>query len=114
MYWVAADLCFALSTQGALALKERLQLATQKQRRDKKPFPLKQRPNKLSLQVYDEAVDMWSVGAVFGELLRHAPLFPAKSELECLRMQCDLLGTPTPRIWKVSKGRQGMSEMSCT
>jgi cyclin-dependent kinase 10 len=51
--------------------------------------------------VYDEAVDIWSVGCVFGELLRHAPLFPAKTELECIRMHCDLLGTPTPRIWKV-------------
>lgn len=44
---------------------------------------------------------MWSVGCVLGELLLHAPLFPAKTEVECIRMQCELLGTPTPRIWKV-------------
>ncbi|KAF5843438.1 kinase-like domain-containing protein [Dunaliella salina] len=54
----------------------------------------------LGAEVYDEAVDVWSVGCVFGELLRHAPLFPAKTELECLKMHCELLGTPTPSIWK--------------
>ncbi|KAJ9522414.1 hypothetical protein QJQ45_008304 [Haematococcus lacustris] len=54
----------------------------------------------LGAEVYGEAVDMWSVGCVMGELLRHAPLFPAHSEPECLRMQCELLGTPTPRTWK--------------
>uniref|UniRef100_A0A7S3QM04 cyclin-dependent kinase n=1 Tax=Dunaliella tertiolecta TaxID=3047 RepID=A0A7S3QM04_DUNTE len=54
----------------------------------------------LGAEVYDEAVDMWSVGCVFGELLRHAPLFPAKTELECLKLHCELLGTPTPSIWK--------------
>ena len=53
-------------------------------------------------QEYDEAIDMWAVGCVLGELLRHAPLFPASSELECLRMQCALLGSPGPQAWPVS------------
>lgn len=44
---------------------------------------------------------MWAVGCVFGELLRHAPLFPAASELECLRQQVALLGSPNARIWPV-------------
>ena len=44
-----------------------------------------------------------SVGCVLGELLRHAPLFPAQSEAECLGMIVALLGAPTPREWPVSE-----------
>jgi hypothetical protein len=42
------------------------------------------------------------LGCILGELLRGQPLFPAASEAECLQMHCQLLGTPTPRIWPVS------------
>lgn len=53
----------------------------------------------LGSEAYDEAIDCWSCGAIFAELLSGEPLFPAHSELECLRMMCGLLGSPTPRIW---------------
>ena len=48
---------------------------------------------------YGIAVDMWSVGCILGELLLHKPLLPASSELAQLKAICELLGTPSARIW---------------
>ncbi|MEW5300956.1 MAG: hypothetical protein WDW36_003843 [Sanguina aurantia] len=59
----------------------------------------------LGSDTYDESIDMWAMGCIFGELLRHQPLFPAKDEIQCLKMMSELLGTPTPRIWP------GMSDL---
>ena len=50
------------------------------------------------------ACAQWSVGCIFGELLRQRPLFPATNELEALRMMGELLGAPSPRIWPVRGG----------
>ena len=54
---------------------------------------------------------------MLGELLRHAPLFPAQSEAECLGMIVALLGAPTPREWPVSEtgrwDRQQRGEGGC-
>ncbi len=50
---------------------------------------------------------MWAVGCVLGELLSHRALFPATTELHALRMQVDLLGTPTRAAWPVSGGADG-------
>lgn len=47
---------------------------------------------------------MWSVGCIFGELLRHEPLFPGKSDLEMIGMISDLIGSPSDSIWPVSMG----------
>ena len=33
----------------------------------------------LGGEQYTQALDMWSVGCVFGELLKHEPLFPGRS-----------------------------------
>eukprot|EP00033_Pygsuia_biforma_P003211 GCRY01003522.1.p1 GENE.GCRY01003522.1~~GCRY01003522.1.p1 ORF type:complete len:344 (+),score=61.16 GCRY01003522.1:190-1221(+) len=53
----------------------------------------------LGAKEYTQAVDMWSVGCIFGEFLSHQPLFPGNSELNQLGLIFRLLGTPTPRIW---------------
>ena len=42
---------------------------------------------------YDELVDMWSFGCVFGELLLKKPLFNGNSELDILSKIFDLRGT---------------------
>jgi serine/threonine protein kinase len=55
----------------------------------------------LGQDLYSEAVDMWSVGCIFGELLRNEPLFPAKSEIEMLEHMTRLLGRPHEGIWPV-------------
>ena len=56
----------------------------------------------LGLETYTEAIDMWSVGCIMAELLRHEPLFPAKTELGILEMMVKLLGNPHEHIWPVS------------
>ncbi|KAF9954200.1 Cyclin-dependent kinase 10 [Mortierella alpina] len=48
---------------------------------------------------YTTAVDMWSAGCIFGELLKHGPLLPGKAEKQQVDMIIDLLGTPHEKIW---------------
>eukprot|EP00730_Choanoeca_flexa_P018117 TRINITY_DN8791_c0_g1_i3.p1 TRINITY_DN8791_c0_g1~~TRINITY_DN8791_c0_g1_i3.p1 ORF type:complete len:363 (+),score=65.56 TRINITY_DN8791_c0_g1_i3:34-1122(+) len=48
---------------------------------------------------YTNAIDLWSVGCIFAELLAHKPLFPAKSETALLELMIELLGTPHRGIW---------------
>jgi nemo like kinase len=44
---------------------------------------------------YTTAVDMWSVGCIFGELLGRRILFQAQSPIQQLELITDLLGTPS-------------------
>ncbi|KAJ3008233.1 Cyclin-dependent kinase 10 [Thoreauomyces humboldtii] len=53
----------------------------------------------LGEKSYTTAVDMWSVGCIFGELLQTSPLLPGKTEANQLSLIVSLLGTPTPQIW---------------
>jgi len=48
---------------------------------------------------YKTAVDVWSVGCIFGELILNDVLFPGKTELDQLSKIFSLLGTPTTEIW---------------
>lgn len=48
---------------------------------------------------YSTAVDMWSVGCIFAELLLKEPLFQARTELDLLSMIFKLLGPPTNNSW---------------
>uniref|UniRef100_A0A672KEU4 Cyclin-dependent kinase 11B n=1 Tax=Sinocyclocheilus grahami TaxID=75366 RepID=A0A672KEU4_SINGR len=58
-----------------------------------------------SSQEYSTAVDMWSVGCIFGELLTQKPLFPGKSEIDQINKVFKDLGSPSEKIWP------GYSEM---
>jgi cell division cycle 2-like protein len=53
----------------------------------------------MGATTYSTAVDMWSVGCIFAELLLKEPLFQAKSEIELLSMIFKLLGPPTNNTW---------------
>ncbi|KAI0961426.1 hypothetical protein AcV7_000531 [Taiwanofungus camphoratus] len=53
----------------------------------------------LGATTYSTAVDMWSVGCIFAELLLKEPLFQAKGEIELLSMIFKLLGPPTSTSW---------------
>ncbi|XP_052489478.1 mitogen-activated protein kinase 17 isoform X2 [Gossypium raimondii] len=44
---------------------------------------------------YTPAVDIWSVGCIFAELLTGKPLFPGKNVVDQLELVTDLLGTPS-------------------
>lgn len=52
---------------------------------------------------YDEGVDLWAVGCIFGELLNNSPLFPGESDITQLYCVLRVLGTPTQG--------QGMTEL---
>lgn len=53
----------------------------------------------LGVKKYSTAVDMWSVGCIFGELMLMKALFPGKNEKDQLDKIFKDLGTPTDRIW---------------
>lgn len=53
----------------------------------------------LGAKSYHTACDMWAVGCIFGELLKHRPLLPGKTELNQLELIFKLLGTPNEKIW---------------
>jgi cell division cycle 2-like len=53
----------------------------------------------LGAKEYTTAIDMWSIGCIFAELINKEPLFPGRSELDLLSRVFKLLGAPNERIW---------------
>ncbi|KAI8809110.1 kinase-like domain-containing protein, partial [Cladochytrium replicatum] len=53
----------------------------------------------LGAKEYTTAVDIWSIGCIFGELVNKEPLLPGRSEIDQLSRIFKLLGTPTEKIW---------------
>ncbi|KAG7577683.1 Protein kinase domain [Arabidopsis thaliana x Arabidopsis arenosa] len=45
---------------------------------------------------YTPAIDIWSIGCIFAEMLTGKPLFPGKNVVHQLDIMTDLLGTPPP------------------
>ncbi|SCV69878.1 BQ2448_1272 [Microbotryum intermedium] len=48
---------------------------------------------------YTTAVDMWSIGCIFGELILKEPLLPGKGEIDQVAKIFKLLGRPTDEMW---------------
>ncbi|KAK4217385.1 hypothetical protein QBC37DRAFT_53175 [Rhypophila decipiens] len=48
---------------------------------------------------YDRAIDMWSIGCIFGELLTREPLLQGKNEVDELTKIFELCGVPTEETW---------------
>ncbi|KLO16731.1 Pkinase-domain-containing protein [Schizopora paradoxa] len=54
----------------------------------------------LGSRHYSTAIDMWSVGCIFAEMvLRGAPLFPGDSEIDQIFKIFRILGTPSEESW---------------
>lgn len=53
----------------------------------------------LGAERYASAVDMWSVGCIFGELLTKEPLLQGKNEVDELSKIFELCGIPTEESW---------------
>ena len=53
----------------------------------------------FGVKEYSTAIDIWSSGCIFGELLNHKPLMPGKSEADQIEHIVNLLGIPNDRIW---------------
>ncbi|CAN6886469.1 unnamed protein product [Brassica oleracea var. botrytis] len=46
--------------------------------------------------MYTPAIDIWSIGCIFAEMLTGKPLFLGKNVVHQLDIMTDLLGTPSP------------------
>ncbi|ESL07097.1 protein kinase [Trypanosoma rangeli SC58] len=53
----------------------------------------------MGTALYGFAVDMWSVGCIFAEMVTQKPLLNGRTEAEQLLKIFCLLGTPTPETW---------------
>ncbi|KAF8022571.1 hypothetical protein BT93_F0167 [Corymbia citriodora subsp. variegata] len=63
---------------------------------------------------YTPAIDIWSIGCIFAEMLTGKPLFPGKNVVHQLDLMTDLLGTPPPEaIARIrnEKARRYLSNM---
>ncbi|XP_031113098.1 mitogen-activated protein kinase 3-like [Ipomoea triloba] len=49
----------------------------------------------LNSSDYTGAIDVWSVGCIYMELMNRKPLFPGKDHVHQMRLLTELLGTPT-------------------
>lgn len=52
----------------------------------------------LSLHEYTQAIDMWSVGCIFAEMLGRKQLFPGKNYIHQLQLIMTVLGTPSGQV----------------
>eukprot|EP00033_Pygsuia_biforma_P004856 GCRY01005324.1.p1 GENE.GCRY01005324.1~~GCRY01005324.1.p1 ORF type:complete len:476 (+),score=109.77 GCRY01005324.1:128-1429(+) len=60
----------------------------------------------LSVKEYSKAIDVWSVGCIFAELLGRAALFPGKDYMHQIQIIVDVIGTPNKdEIAKISSDR---------
>jgi len=53
----------------------------------------------LGATTYGTAIDMWSAGCIFAELLLRKPILPGRNEFEQLELIFKLLGTPCESSW---------------
>ncbi|KAI9075903.1 hypothetical protein K1719_042183 [Acacia pycnantha] len=63
---------------------------------------------------YTPAIDIWSIGCIFAEVLTGKPLFPGKSVVHQIDLITDLLGTPSPETIsgvRNEKARRYLMEM---
>ncbi|KAK8503963.1 hypothetical protein V6N13_021737 [Hibiscus sabdariffa] len=63
---------------------------------------------------YTPAIDIWSIGCIFAEILTGKPLFPGKNVVHQLDLMTDMLGTPPPEsISRIrnEKARRYLSSM---
>jgi serine/threonine protein kinase len=68
----------------------------------------------LAVKQYGPAIDMWSAGCIFGELMSRKPLFPGNDYIHELKIICDVVGSPTEQelgFITSSKARRFMQGM---
>jgi serine/threonine protein kinase len=51
----------------------------------------------LACRVYTKAIDVWSVGCIFAELLGRKPLFPGEDYIHQLKLIAEVVGTPAEK-----------------
>ncbi|KAI7869957.1 kinase-like domain-containing protein [Spinellus fusiger] len=53
----------------------------------------------LGAKEYSTAIDMWSIGCIFAELISNEPLLPGRSEIDQIDKIFKLLGAPNEEVW---------------
>ncbi|KAA1119349.1 hypothetical protein PGT21_023037 [Puccinia graminis f. sp. tritici] len=53
----------------------------------------------LGAESYTTAIDLWSIGCIFAELILREPLFPGAGEIDQIGKIFKTLGRPTEEIW---------------
>ncbi|XP_041056691.1 cyclin-dependent kinase 2-like isoform X1 [Carcharodon carcharias] len=53
----------------------------------------------MGCKFYSTAVDVWSIGCIFAEMVTRKPLFPGDSEIDQLFRIFRTLGTPNESVW---------------
>ncbi|KAL2922001.1 Mitogen-activated protein kinase 16 [Bienertia sinuspersici] len=62
---------------------------------------------------YTPAIDIWSIGCIFAELLTGKPLFPGKNVVHQLDLMTDLLGTPSADAIARIRNEKARRYLSC-
>mmetsp|Transcript_13907 Transcript_13907/g.27473 ORF Transcript_13907/g.27473 Transcript_13907/m.27473 type:complete len:187 (+) Transcript_13907:3-563(+) len=62
-------------------------------------------------KLYSTAIDMWSVGCIFGELVLKEPIMKGRSEQEMRDKIVELMGTPDEDNWPKFKELPGAKNM---
>lgn len=53
----------------------------------------------IGAKSYTTAIDIWSIGCIFSEMVTSDPLFPGRSEIDVVYKIFQLLGTPNEDTW---------------
>ena len=53
----------------------------------------------LDARFYESGCDIWSMGCIFGEMLKRTPLFTGSTDLQVLSHIVTVLGSPTVNNW---------------
>ncbi|XP_058082008.1 mitogen-activated protein kinase 15-like [Magnolia sinica] len=62
---------------------------------------------------YTPAIDIWSIGCIFAEVLTGKPLFPGKNVVHQLDLMTDLLGTPAAEAIARVRNEKARRYLSC-
>ena len=62
---------------------------------------------------YSTAVDIWSVGCIFAELMLRTPYLPGESDMDQLKTIFRALGTPTEEEWPVCCRQRHAPKRDC-
>uniref|UniRef100_A0A915PBV1 cyclin-dependent kinase n=1 Tax=Meloidogyne floridensis TaxID=298350 RepID=A0A915PBV1_9BILA len=66
----------------------------------------------LGCKLYSTPVDMWSIGCIFGELLKMGTLFAGRTEIDQMQKIFKELGTPNEQIWPGCSSLPGMRNLN--